>query len=60
MVETKSTFNSTPLTNVAEQPDNEEPLTPNHHFSPTAWNLDVLFQQMIRLEICFKTANVEQ
>ncbi|XP_075256639.1 uncharacterized protein LOC142349113 [Convolutriloba macropyga] len=30
MVETESILNSRPLTNVAEQPDNEEPLTPNH------------------------------
>ena len=30
MVETESILNSRPLTNVAEQPDNEEPLTLNH------------------------------
>ena len=30
MVETESILNCRPLTNVAEQPDNEEPLTPNH------------------------------
>ena len=30
MLETESILNSRPLTNVAEQPDNEEPLTPNH------------------------------
>ena len=30
MVETESILNSRPLTNVAEQPNNEEPLTPNH------------------------------
>ena len=30
MVETESIHNSRPLTNVAEQPHNEEPLTPNH------------------------------
>ena len=30
IVETESILNSRPLTNVAEQPENEEPLTPNH------------------------------
>ena len=30
MVETESILNSRPLTNVAAQPDNGEPLTPNH------------------------------
>ena len=30
MVETESILNSRPLTNVAEQPEHEEPLTPNH------------------------------
>ena len=30
MEETESNLNSRPLTNVAEQPDNEEPSTPNH------------------------------
>ena len=29
MVEKESILKSRPLTNVAEQPDNEEPLTPN-------------------------------
>ena len=30
MVETESSLNSRPLTNVAEQCNKEEPLTPNH------------------------------
>ena len=30
MVETELILNSRPLTNVTEQPDNEEPLTPNY------------------------------
>ncbi|XP_075256645.1 uncharacterized protein LOC142349118 [Convolutriloba macropyga] len=30
MVETKSMLNSRPLTHVADVPDNEEPITPNH------------------------------
>ena len=30
MVEAEAILNSRPLTNVADQPENEEPLTPNH------------------------------
>ena len=38
MVETESILNSRPLTNVAEQPDNEEPLTPNHFLIQRPFN----------------------
>ena len=38
MVETESILNSIPLTNVAEQPDNEEPLTPNHFLIQRPFN----------------------
>ena len=38
MVETESIFNSRTLTNVAEQPDNGEPLTPNHFLSQRPFN----------------------
>ena len=38
MVETESILNSRPLTNVAEQPDNEEPLTPNHYLIQRPFN----------------------
>ncbi|XP_075257544.1 uncharacterized protein LOC142349699 [Convolutriloba macropyga] len=38
MVETESILNSRPLTNVAEQPDNEEPLTPNLFLIERAFN----------------------
>ena len=32
MIEVEAILNSRPLTNVADQPDNEKPLTPNHFF----------------------------
>ena len=38
MVETESILNSRPLTNVAEQPDKEEPLTPNHFLIQRPFN----------------------
>ena len=38
MVETKSVLDTRPLTNVAEQPDNEEPCTPNHFFIQRPFN----------------------
>ncbi|XP_075248415.1 uncharacterized protein LOC142341372 [Convolutriloba macropyga] len=38
MVETESILNSRPLTNVAEQPDNEEPLTPSHFLIQRPFN----------------------
>ena len=38
MVGTESILNSRPLTNVAEQPDNEEPLTPNHFLIQRPFN----------------------
>ena len=38
MVKTESILNSRPLTNVAEQPDNEEPLTPNHFLIQRPFN----------------------
>ena len=38
MVETESVLNSRPLTNVAEHPDNEEPLTPNHFLIQRPFN----------------------
>ena len=38
MLETESILNSRPLTNVAEQPDKEEPLTPNHFLIQRPFN----------------------
>ena len=38
MVETESILNSRPMTIVAEQPDNEEPLTPNHFLIQRPFN----------------------
>ena len=38
MVETESILNSRPLTNVSEQPDNEEHLTPNHFLIQRPFN----------------------
>ena len=38
IVETESILNSRPLTNIAEQPDNEEPLTSNHFFIQRPFN----------------------
>ena len=38
MVEKESILKSRPLTNVAEQPDNEEPLTPNHFLIQRPFN----------------------